>query len=106
MMTLFTVPVSTGGQFECTVPVADSPTIYLLTFSSPPDNRLTSSFIDAYTLSLDLIEHRLPRGVVISTSGIAKFFSNGLDLDHVAKTDRFMERKLWPFFRRILTYVG
>jgi enoyl-CoA hydratase/carnithine racemase len=103
MTTHFTVPISTGGQFVCTTPDNNIREVYILTFSSPPDNRLTSAFVESYILALDLIEHRLPRGVVICTSGISKFFSNGLDLEHVTETEGFWERVLWPLFRRLLT---
>lgn len=77
----------------------------MLTFTSPPDNRLTPIFIDALLLALDIIEHRYPKGVVVTTSGIVKFYSNGLDLDLVGKTEGFLENWLWRLFRRLLTYV-
>ncbi|KAJ5581154.1 hypothetical protein N7450_007455 [Penicillium hetheringtonii] len=84
MAALFTVPIaSTGGSIVCTNPTAEGKekqNVYLLTFISPKDNRLTPSFIDAMILALDIIEHRYPKGVVITTSGITKFYSNGLDL--------------------------
>ncbi|KAL3467340.1 ClpP/crotonase-like domain-containing protein [Aspergillus heterothallicus] len=116
MATLFTLPVSsTGGSIVCTNPPANSPSlkespetdvskIYILTFTSPPDNRLTPPFISTFLLALDIIEHRYPKGVVISTSGIGKFYSNGLDLDVVAQTEGFLEKYLWVLFRRLLTY--
>ncbi|KAJ5521034.1 Crotonase core [Penicillium fimorum] len=107
MTTLFTVPISsTGGSIVCTNPstAKEHETIYVLTFISPPDNRLTPIFIDAMLLALDIIEHRYPKGVVVTTSGIAKFYSNGLDLDLVAKTEGFLENWLWRLFRRLLTY--
>jgi enoyl-CoA hydratase/carnithine racemase len=119
MTELFTIPISTGGTFVCSTPTTLPPTsaddrdkqnnnnngkkIYLLTFTSPPDNRLTPAFIEAFILSLDIIEHRYEKGVVITTSGIGKFFSNGLDLEKVMSTDRFWERYLWRLFRRLLT---
>ncbi|KAL4892567.1 ClpP/crotonase-like domain-containing protein [Aspergillus ambiguus] len=104
MAALFTVPItSTGGSIVCTNP-SDEKNVYLLTFTSPKDNRLTPNFIDALLLSLDILEQRYPKGVVITTSGIAKFYSNGLDLDVVAATEGFLERYLWRLFRRFLTY--
>jgi enoyl-CoA hydratase/carnithine racemase len=108
MTILFTVPISsTGGSITCTNPstAKEHETIYVLTFTSPPDNRLTPIFIDALLLALDIIEHRYPKGVVVTTSGIAKFYSNGLDLDLVAQTEGFLENWLWRLFRRLLTYV-
>jgi hypothetical protein len=106
MASLFTVPISsTGGSIVCTNPSADKEhaNIYVLTFTSPKDNRLTPIFIDALLLALDIIEHRYPKGVVVTTSGIAKFYSNGLDLDIVGKTEGFLENWLWRLFRRFLT---
>lgn len=101
MEPLFTVNVASGGTFTCTSP---SPKVYVLSFSSPPDNRLTTPFIQAWLLSLDIIEHRHPSGVVITTSSISKFYSNGLDLAHVAETPNFFTASLNPLFRRLLTY--
>ena len=104
---LFSIPIpSTGGSFTCSNPPGEeNKTIYVLTFVSPPDNRLTPEFIDAFILALDIIEHRYPKGVVVTTSGIPKFYSNGLDLELVMVTDGFLEIWLWKLFRRLLTYV-
>ncbi|PYH47979.1 enoyl-CoA hydratase/isomerase family protein [Aspergillus saccharolyticus JOP 1030-1] len=104
---LFTLPISsTGGTFTCTnpSPSAEDKTIYILTFTSPKDNRLTPTFIDAFLLALDILEHRYPRGVLITTSGIPKFYSNGLDLKLAQSTDGFLDKWLWKLFRRLLTY--
>ncbi|KAF9886534.1 hypothetical protein FE257_011305 [Aspergillus nanangensis] len=104
MSALFTVPISsTGGSIVCTNP-SEEKNIYLLTFTSPKDNRLTPTFIDAVCLALDIIEHRFPKGVVITTSGIAKFYSNGLDLDLATSTEGFLDKWLWKLFRRFLTF--
>lgn len=106
--TLFTVPVlvsSTSdksvGTFVCTSP---SPGVYLLTFTSPPDNRLTTGFLQAFILALDIIEFSYPPGVVVTTSGIPKFYSNGLDLEHVNSTKGFFANSLFALFTRLLTY--
>lgn len=111
MTTLFTVPIaSTGGSIVCTKPTADrsqeQQNVYLLTFTSPKDNRLTPTFIDALILALDIVEHRYPKGVVVTTSGIAKFYSNGLDLDVALSHEGFLQDWLWRLFRRFLTYVS
>ncbi|KAJ5732322.1 hypothetical protein N7493_003803 [Penicillium malachiteum] len=104
MSALFTVPItSTGGSIVCTNPT-DQKNIYLVTFSSPADNRITPTFIDALILALDIIEHRYPKGVVITTSGISKFYSNGLDLELAVRTEGFLDKMLWRLFRRFLTY--
>lgn len=106
MAALFSIPISsTGGSIVCTIPSPANKTLYLLTFTSPPDNRLTPIFIDAFLLALDVLEQRYPRGVLVTTSGIPKFYSNGLDLDIVMATEGFAEKWLWKLFRRFLTYV-
>ncbi|KAJ5233093.1 hypothetical protein N7468_006049 [Penicillium chermesinum] len=109
MATLFTVPIaSTGGAIVCTNPTAtpgqEKQHVYLLTFTSPKDNRLTPTFIDALILALNIVEHRYPKGVVITTSGIAKFYSNGLDLELAMSTEGFLEKWLYRLFRRFLTF--
>ncbi|GAQ06288.1 enoyl-CoA delta isomerase 1, peroxisomal [Aspergillus lentulus] len=106
-MSLFTIPISsTGGSIVCTNPTSSEKekNIYLLTFTSPKDNRLTPTFIDALVLALDIIEHRFPKGVVITTSGIPKFYSNGLDLELATTTEGFLDKWLWKLFRRFLTF--
>ncbi|EEP78787.1 predicted protein [Uncinocarpus reesii 1704] len=100
-MSLFTVPIATGGSFECTSP-ADR--VYLLSFNSPPDNRQTTAFIDAFSLALDIIEEKLPIGVLMTTSKIPKFYSNGLDLEHAMTTEGFWAKTYWPFWKRLLTF--
>jgi hypothetical protein len=107
--TLFTVPVlaspnssKSNGTFVCT---SSTPGVYLLTFTSPPDNRLTTAFCQAFILSLDIIEFSYPPGVVITTSGIPKFYSNGLDIEHLNSTEGFFVKSLFPLFARLLTYV-
>lgn len=83
-----------------------SPRIYLLTFESPPDNRLTPSFCSSLLLALDILDHRLPKGVVVTTSGIQKFYSNGLDYESAVKEGkRFWGGSLYPLWRRLLTYI-
>ncbi|KAL1996263.1 hypothetical protein VTN49DRAFT_315 [Thermomyces lanuginosus] len=104
MQELFTIPF-TGGTFVCRKPsVSDVKNVYILTFTSEPDNRLTPAFIDAFLLSLDIIQHRYPPGVVITTSGIPKFYSNGLDLELALNTEGFFEKYLYKLYRRLLTY--
>ncbi|OCL01749.1 ClpP/crotonase [Glonium stellatum] len=84
MPLLFTIPITTGGSFECTSPASQ---VYLLSFESPPDNRLTTPFINAFNLALDIIEQ-----------------SNGLELKHFNDTPGFSEKTWLPFYERILTY--
>jgi enoyl-CoA hydratase/carnithine racemase len=84
----------------CTSPC---PLVYLLTFTSPPDNRLTTPFCQALILALDILEHSYPPGVVVTTSGIQKFYSNGLELEHAFSTPGFFPDSLFKLFRRFLT---
>lgn len=106
---LFEVPIlssptadKASGIIVCTSPVPD---VYVLTFTAPPDNRLTTGMCQALLLALDIVEFSYPSGVVVTTSGIAKFFSNGLDLEHAKSTKGFWEDSLYKLFRRLITYV-
>lgn len=105
---LFTLPILLSpatvatGSIVCTSP---EPNVYLLTFTSPPDNRLLTGFCQAFLLALDIIEFSHPPGVVITTSGIPKFYSNGLDLEHAVSTKGFWTDSLFSLFKRLLTYV-
>ncbi|KAF4555949.1 Enoyl-CoA hydratase/isomerase-like protein 3 [Elsinoe fawcettii] len=98
---LFKVPIASGGQVEVTSP-ADK--VYLVTFTAPPDNRLKTDFCQALILALDIIEFKHSHGVVITTSGIQKFFSNGLDLVHANYTPGFFPDSLYALWRRLLIY--
>lgn len=100
MTTLFTVPIEGGGEFVATSP-KDS--IYLLSFASPPDNRTTTNFLTAYLKALNQLEDNYEKGVLISTSSVAKFFSNGLDVDHTFARPNFFKEALIPLLRRLLT---
>jgi Delta3-Delta2-enoyl-CoA isomerase len=81
-----------------------SPQVYMLSFFSPPDNRLTSAFNATFLLALDILEYRFPKGVVISTSSISKFYSNGLNYETVVKDPSFFRSSLYPLWRRLLTF--
>ncbi|KAM5343171.1 hypothetical protein ACJ41O_014137 [Fusarium nematophilum] len=89
-----------GGSLVCTEP---SPRVYLLTLTSPPDNRLTAAVLKTLLNALDIIEFGYPHGVVATTSGIPKFYSNGLDLEHAVATEGFWAL-LYSVWRRFLTY--
>lgn len=41
---------------------------------------------------------------MITTSGITKFYSNGLNLDHASFTPGFFPESLYALWRRLLTY--
>lgn len=106
MSSLFTLPIAQcgahqGGTLTCTEP---SPRVYLLTLTSPPDNRLTTPVLKAFLNALDIIEFGYPHGVVATTSGIQKFYSNGLDLEHAVATEGFW-LLLYDVWNRFLTYA-
>lgn len=106
MATLFTIPIpplgpNPGGNIVATEP---APAVYLLTITSPPDNRLTTASCTALLDALDLLEFGgYQPGVVVTTSGIAKFYSNGLDLEHALSTEGFIPGVLYRLFNRFLT---
>lgn len=105
--TLFTIPVPTcenhpGGSITITEPLSQH---YLITIASPPDNRLTITLCEALLRALDLIElSGLAPGVVVTTSALPKFFSNGLDLPHAVRIGDAFWQTLWRLYRRYLTY--
>ncbi|PBP25650.1 enoyl-CoA hydratase/isomerase [Diplocarpon rosae] len=105
---LFTVPIintaSDKGSSGNVVCSCASPGVYILTFTAPPDNRLLTSFCQALILALDILEFSYPHGVVITTSGIKKFYSNGLDLEHASNTEGFFANSMFALFKRLLTY--
>ena len=104
---LFTIPIPAcgahpGGTITATQP---RPAVYVLTWVSPPDNRITTAFCRALLAALDVLEFggHAP-GVVVTTSGIPKFYSNGLDLEHAINTEGFWAL-YYDVWRRFLTYV-
>lgn len=107
--TLFDLPIiddASGkpvGQITATLPKAN---VYLLTFSHGADNRLTTPFCTTLTLALDILAHRHPPGVVVTTSALPKFYSNGLDLAHAESTPGFWAEALYPLWRRLMTWPG
>ena len=106
MKTLFTLSIPPlpahpkGGSITCTEP---QPCVYVLAFDSPPDNRVTTPFCKALLTALDIIEFGPYKpGVVITTSAIPKFYSNGLDLEHAIATEGFWPL-LYQMWKRFLT---
>jgi enoyl-CoA hydratase/carnithine racemase len=90
------------------------PGVHLITLSSPPDNRLTPTFLKSLSDNLDEVERKwrergggmsppdpskkdvkVEGGAVIIT-GIGKFFSNGLDYENANKNKRFFEGECGP----------
>jgi Delta3-Delta2-enoyl-CoA isomerase len=104
--TLFTLPIpslsasESSGTIVCTT---SSPRVYLLTFTAPPDNRLVTPFCQTFLLALDILEFSHPHGVVITTSGIGKFYSNGLNLEHATSTPGFWANSLFALWKRLVT---
>ncbi|KAL3421426.1 enoyl-CoA hydratase/isomerase [Phlyctema vagabunda] len=106
---LFTLPILPSGKLDaiptgsilCTSP---APQVYLLTFTAPPDNRLLTPFCQTLLLALDIIEFSHAPGVVVTTSGIQKFYSNGLNLEHAVATPGFWSDSFYTLLRRFLTY--
>lgn len=94
--------------------------IWQLTLDAPPDNRLTPDLLSTLSGHLDTIEaewrdsgggetsakKRGARGAgaVVLTSGVERFFSNGLDYDNAMKVDKFFERVYDPVMWRLLTF--
>jgi Delta3-Delta2-enoyl-CoA isomerase len=107
--TLFTLPIpssplaESGGTFVCT---ANSPRVYLLTFTAPPDNRMITPFCQTFLLALDILEFSYPPGVLITTSGIGKFYSNGLIVEHASSTPGFWANSVLALWKRLLTSVA
>ena len=102
---LFTIPIPKfeqhpGGSIVCTEP---EPRVYLLTWNSPPDNRLTTVVCRAIMAALDAVEFGYPVGVLVTTSAIPKFYSNGLDLAHAKETEGYWTDTLYAMWRRFLT---
>lgn len=111
---LFTIPIAAlenhpGGTIVCTAP---APQVYLLTWTSPPDNRLTQSFCQGMIAALNELEFSrngdnqptYTPGVVLTTSGIAKFYSNGLDLSIAGSLPKFFEDNLFAMWKRFLNF--
>jgi hypothetical protein len=100
---LFTLPITTGGEITLTLP---APNIYLLTFTSPPDNRVTIPYLEAFSLALEVVEHRCPSGsVLITTSGVDKFYSNGFDIADLQTGGTQFMKKVFELIWRILAYL-
>ena len=102
---LFTIPIAGSKGSSSITATQPASHVYLLTFNHAPDNRMTVGFCNAFTLALDVLEHRFPKGVVVTTSAIDKFYSNGLDFESAVKSNGFFEKTLYPLWRRLLTYV-
>ncbi|KAK0740612.1 ClpP/crotonase-like domain-containing protein [Schizothecium vesticola] len=111
MATLFTIPIPPlgahpGGAVVCTEP---APQVVSYTLPPnpllPPDNRLTTPTNAALVSALDVLEFGPhPPGVVLTTSAIQKFYSNGLDLENALADPAFLPTSLYHLFLRFLTF--
>jgi Delta3-Delta2-enoyl-CoA isomerase len=93
-----------GGSITVTSP---APTTYLISFASPPDNRLTPAFNSTLHLALLILRSnptKYPKGPVILTSSLPKFFSNGLDYESAVSSPTFFSDSLYPLWHTLLTY--
>ncbi|KAI5210269.1 hypothetical protein AUEXF2481DRAFT_25013 [Aureobasidium subglaciale EXF-2481] len=97
---LFEVPIGSDGKVVVT---RLGERVYMLMWNSAPDNRLTTSFCNAVHTALDILALKYPHGVVITTSGISKFYSNGLDLEHANSNPTFTKDSLFALWKRLLT---
>ncbi|KAI0470902.1 enoyl-CoA hydratase/isomerase family protein [Xylariaceae sp. FL0804] len=114
---LFSIPIAAqgaesqhpGGRVAVTEP---APRVYLLTWHSPPDNRLTPAFCAAVLEALDALEFgsgggsrkSFPPGVVVTASALPRFYSNGLDLALAVSTPGFWGGAFYGLLRRLLTF--
>ena len=62
------------------------------------------AFCQTVILALDILEHKHEPGVVVTTSGIDKFYSNGLDLEHASYTPGFWKDSLYALWLRLITF--
>lgn len=97
-------PVSFPIGGEEMLRVSDKPNYYLLEYNSAPDNRYSVDFIDAYLEALVFIRTKLEPKVLVTTSAIPKFFSNGLDFERVISVPRFFPDRYYALMRAILEF--
>lgn len=79
--------------------------VHVITLYSPPDNRLTPAVITTLLDVLDVVDKHVPRSaVLVTTSAIGKFYSNGFNLELARATDGFF-RDCWNKLQiRLLTF--
>lgn len=99
-------PISFPSKSQDFVTLSSHPDFYLLEFNSPPDNRFTIPFISAYLDALDYLRTKAvdsPK-VLVTTSKVAKFFSNGLDYKAAISTPNFFPEYYMKLMRTILEF--
>ncbi|KAK9469472.1 ClpP/crotonase-like domain-containing protein [Lipomyces arxii] len=96
-----------SGKGTVTLSKAGSGLYYLLTFSAPPDNRLTPEMCFTLQHALDIVEDELllvQKLPLVTTSGIEKFYSNGLNLELAKSTRGFWDDSFYPVLKRFLQF--
>lgn len=86
------------------VSISGNGAYYLVEFDAPPDNRLSKEFIQAYVDALDYVRVKGDPRVLVSTSKITKFFSNGLNYESAISTPGFFSNHLFKLLRTLLTF--
>lgn len=77
---------------------------YLLEYNSPPDNRYNIKFISAYLDALDYLRLKCQPKVLVTTSRLPKFFSNGLDFEMAITTPGFFDQYYYRLMRTMLEF--
>lgn len=79
--------------------------IYILTLSSPPENRITAAFAQELIRALRAIESAIPPGApgtIITHGADAKFWSTGLDLREVDRSPSANNDGFYPLLAALL----
>ncbi|KAG9006981.1 hypothetical protein FRB95_009954 [Tulasnella sp. JGI-2019a] len=105
----FPVADSDSGVGKITLNQLDAPNdqIYTISFNCPPDNRVTPGLVGTLLKVLDVVEEIAPKtAVLVTTSAIGKFYSNGLNLDKVMQhaCPEFQSDYWNPLTVRLLTF--
>lgn len=95
-----------GAKLTLSSLAAPNEQIHILTMNSPPDNRMSKGFITAYMQALDFLEARDEGrlAVLVTTSAIDKFFSNGFELTPEIRNPRFHRDYFQKLLLRLLTF--
>jgi len=71
-----------SGYFKLSELSHPSKAIYLISFNLAPDNRMTSRFLQTFLKVLEIVEANVSEdSVLLTTSEIPKFYSNGYDVE-------------------------
>lgn len=85
------------------ISVSSDSTYYLLEYNSPPDNRYTIKFLSAYLSALNFLRTQSPK-VLVTTSRLPKFFSNGLDFEAAISTPGFFDEYYYKTMQSVLEF--